>query len=122
MGWKNPPTKFVRSYREAYGYVVREATIRLLRGVITRSPVDTGRFKSNWQVAEGSAPTGTVGISGDPLSVISKVPGNAYGKVLYVVNNLPYAERLENGWSEQAPTGMVKLAMMDVQDWLKSLK
>ena len=28
---------------------------------------------------------------------------------IYLSNGLPYAKRLENGWSRQAPTGMVRI-------------
>jgi hypothetical protein len=36
------------------------------------------------------------------------------GDVVHMANNLPYARRLEDGWSKQAPAGMVKLT---VQRW-----
>ena len=31
------------------------------------------------------------------------------GGVEYITNNLPYAERLEYGYSQQAPAGMVRV-------------
>ena len=30
------------------------------------------------------------------------------GSLIYIQNNQPYAERLENGWSDQAPQGIYK--------------
>jgi hypothetical protein len=34
----------------------------------------------------------------------------------YIQNNLPYAERLENGWSKQAPHGMVKITLYELAE------
>ena len=34
---------------------------------------------------------------------------------IYIQNNLPYANRLENGWSNQAPAGMVALTIAEVE-------
>ncbi|KAA5656825.1 hypothetical protein J471_5157, partial [Acinetobacter baumannii 1032359] len=31
------------------------------------------------------------------------------GNLVYIQNNQPYAERLENGWSDQAPQGIYGL-------------
>jgi hypothetical protein len=59
------------------------------------SPVDTGRFRSNWQ-------TQTEEFSGS------------------VSNNLPYAERLAMGWSRQAPAGWIDSVAKDVQTYVDS--
>jgi hypothetical protein len=32
--------------------------------------------------------------------------------VIYLTNALPYARRLEYGWSKQAPSGMVRISAM----------
>lgn len=79
-----------------------------------------GRFKANWQYNSGSMPGGTVDAinanSGEVISNLSaQVPQQASGKIHYIVNNLPYSIRLENGWSTQAPTGMVGLAISEYQ-------
>jgi hypothetical protein len=36
-------------------------------------------------------------------------------RVVWLSNNLPYANRLENGWSKQAPAGMVNLTFAELQ-------
>ena len=45
--------------------------------------------------------------------MIGTINGKASeGDAIYLVNNLPYAQRLENGWStKQAPNGMVALSI-----------
>jgi len=35
--------------------------------------------------------------------------------VIYLTNNLPYAQRLEEGYSQQAPAGMVALTIQEFQ-------
>jgi len=86
---------------------------------IQKSPVDTGRFKGNWQTAIDVIPAGTLqrmDASGGAAigEVNASVAATQLGNTVYMANNLPYAERLEDGWSKQAPAGMVKLT---VQRW-----
>ena len=104
---------------EKMGRAARKVSLDAFSEVIRMSPVDSGRFRGNWQPAIGSMPSGTVELldpSGD--IVIAKVQGVVAGMnpgdVIYMVNNLPYAQRLESGWSGQAPAGMVRLT---VQRW-----
>lgn len=95
---------------------VRKITLDVFSNVIRMSPVDTGRFKGNWQPAVGTMPGGVIEAT-DPSGnvVIAKVQGVTSdveaGDVIYMVNNLPYAQRLEDGWSNQAPSGMVALTV-----------
>lgn len=85
--WKNPPPK---------GYV-------------------GGHFRANWQLGVTSVPRGEVtGV--DPggertlARISATIPEKAGGKVYYLANNVPYAMRLEYGWSRQAPQGVAGLA------------
>ena len=100
--------------------VARKITLDAFSGCIMMSPVDTGRFRGNWQTAVGQEPSGTVDLL-DPSGnvVIAKVSGAVagmqIGDVVYMVNNLPYAQPLEDGSSSQAPNGMVKLTVQRFQ-------
>ena len=85
------------------------------------SPVDTGRFRVSWQVGENAAPggekpagtyTGTPQI--DRIGYSQEKLGNVYS----VNNNLPYAERLAQGWSNQAPSGWVQGIAKDMQQFV----
>ena len=68
------------------------------------SPVKSGRFRESWQVGENAAPGG-IAPEGEYSSVppISRIgyQQERLGNVYSVHNNLPYAERLANGWSKQ---------------------
>jgi len=79
-----------------------------------------GRFRGNWQLKVGAMPEGTldrVDASGRATqsAIATAIPADAAGKVYYLANNLPYAERLETGWSQQAPTGIVSLTVTEFQ-------
>jgi hypothetical protein len=44
--------------------------------------------------------------------IAETVPQKAAGMVHYIVNTTPYMQRLEDGWSKQAPNGMVALTVV----------
>lgn len=98
---------------------VRKIALDAFREVIMMSPVDTGRFRGNWQCAIGQIPDGTVELDDkEGTATISKMQAEAMGveagQVIYLVNNLPYARALEYGHSQQAPGGMIRIT---VQRW-----
>lgn len=82
--------------------------------LVMRSPVDTGRFRANWMVGIGAINTETFerfsDVSHEPL--INSIKVN--GQTIYITNSLPYAQRLEYGWSKQAPDGMVRLTVAEM--------
>jgi hypothetical protein len=100
-----------------------------LRLVVQRSPVDTGRFKGNWSLSVGEQNT-TQSAMADPVGGNTIMNGatalRGYGSqgfhVIHIQNNLPYAQRLEDGWSKQAPAGMVGLTVPELQAMWNSLK
>lgn len=102
----------------------RKIALEVFTEVIMMSPVDTGRFRGNWQVAIGDNPSFDLEVevtdhaSGGPGGVLAKVNGQVmqlkFGNTIWLVNNLPYAVALEYGHSSQAPGGMVRLT---VQKW-----
>lgn len=73
-----------------------------------------GHFRANWQHGYAQAPKGE--IKGEDKSgsatrsrVKASINSTPSAGIHYIMNNLPYASRLENGWSSQAPQGMVGL-------------
>ena len=105
--------------------VMRGATIKLFSSVIMASPVDSGRFRANWQLS-GSAPASGVTSGNDTggataSSVAQEVASSAQWQEFTLANNLPYAAKLEfggypgdgpktaGGFSTQAPRGMVRV-------------
>jgi hypothetical protein len=77
-----------------------------------------GRFKGNWQMSIDSPATGVKDlIDRDGSATIaahaSVLSTAKAGHVYYIVNNLPYAKRIEEGWSRQAPYGIVALTVVE---------
>jgi hypothetical protein len=111
-------SRFVEKAKGNVDIVIRKVSLDLFKRVIITSPVRTGRFKSNWQVAIGSIPGGVYEtFDGRGSATIAKATAatlNAKaGDIIYLVNNLHYASRLEYGYSKQAPGGMVRIAVLE---------
>jgi len=78
-----------------------------------------GRFRANWQlgVSELNYVTTNVRDTDGNATVdriVGSIPKDAGGKIYFITNSLPYAVRLENGWSTQAPIGMVTLTAIEL--------
>lgn len=100
--------------------VTKKVVLDIARSVIRKSPVDTGRFKGNWQYSAEEMPAGVTDIhdetgAGTQVHIASQIPQQAAGKLHWIVNNLPYSIALENGHSNQAPRGMVGLTVSEYQ-------
>ncbi|HCN5275189.1 TPA: HK97 gp10 family phage protein [Escherichia coli] len=109
--WDIEPSIFAGMIEEDVGLKIRYIAMQILTAIDIAAPVDTGRFRNNNQVSlqhpdfgisDNVDPNGTIAVQRG-IGVISKAAN--YG-VIYIQNNLPYAEALENGHSQQAPTGV----------------
>lgn len=121
MGFASDLGKLCAKAGDKAEQVVRKTAIELQGGMIERSPVDTGRFKSNWQVGVGAINRATGDAPGSDakgrtgLAIATWKPG----QTIYLTNSLPYANRLENGYSKQSPAGMVRLTVQEYGEYLK---
>lgn len=134
-GWSIPPTEFADQIDEEVGRRVRVIAMALLNEVVLRSPVGNpslwksppppgyvgGRFRGSHIVSIGS-PVYTVTEAVDPngsetiRNGAAALSGLEPYTVVYIQTNLPYAERLENGHSTQAPSGIYDLAFIGVSE------
>ena len=103
--------------------MARRVAFAVDRQVVMMSPVDTGRFRANWQVSLNVEASGTVehvpGVGGSTtgantqkaLDQLSKVMKDyELGQDIYVVNNVVYGPVLNDGHSKQAPRNFVQIA------------
>lgn len=98
--------------------VVRKAAIDVGTSLVMKSPVDTGRFRGNWQFGIGK-------VNQDVSSEVDKSGAASVGRIvagvgqwgnyqtMFMTNSLPYAIRLEYGWSQQSPQGMVRITVIE---------
>jgi hypothetical protein len=113
----------------------KKMALDLLSKIIFRTPVGNpslwqnpagapagyvgGRARANWQVSLGTPGGGEVrgedATGGTTLAAgVSKMASAKPGGVIWLYNNLPYIVRLEFGWSKQAPNGMVRLSLAEI--------
>jgi hypothetical protein len=118
--------KFEKAYQVRVETVLRKVTLDLSAQLIQMSPVDTGRFRNNWYLSVGYGPnTGTNdGADRSGNSALARISSNLgtikLGQLIWVTNNLPYATRLEYGYSKQAPGGMVRISAARFQQYLSN--
>jgi hypothetical protein len=111
---------FAQQTKDAIDETLQEVVIEIGNSVIRMSPVDTGRFRGNWQFSISSPATGTLdALDKGGGDTAARIAGDALffkaGETAYIVNNLPYAVRLEYGHSDQAPGGMVRITLARFQ-------
>jgi len=105
--------KFAERTNKSLDDTCRGVAIKWFSSTVMSTPVDTGRLRGNWLVSQGSPITAELARfdkSGSIVQgeIVQSVGG--VGTVNYLVNNLPYAERIEyDCWSNQAPSGMVRV-------------
>ena len=111
--------------------VVRKTALSLGESMVVMSPVDTGRFRGNWQYGADTINTSTGGAddkSGRTAlnRIQAGIRGWKPGQTIWITNSLVYGPRLEAGWSGQAPAGMVRVSVAAyasyVQDAINSIK
>jgi hypothetical protein len=125
MSFSSDIRKFQRKTKLSMDVIVRKVTIDMSTAMIRMSPVDTGRFRGNWMIGVGSPNVSTIATvdkdgSTTTAYIASAVGGLNAGGVIYITNSLPYARRLEYGWSKQAPSppGIVRLTVQRYTEYI----
>lgn len=112
--------EFAEQAKDAVDASLREIVIEIGNSLIRMSPVDTGRFRGNWQMTIDAPAAGTLSAL-DPTGAeaTARIAGESVlfraGTTAFIVNNLPYAIPLEYGHSDQAPGGMVRITQARFQ-------
>jgi hypothetical protein len=121
-GFSIPLDKLAEKYKANLETVTRKATFDLFSSVVRKSPVDTGRFRANWNVSQGSPDESTSEATSETRANLQLRKALTFkaGDVVWLCNALPYARRLEyDGWSGQAPQGMVRISVLEFNDFLR---
>lgn len=128
---------FAKKFGENSDKVVRKIVLDVGTRIVELSPVGDGhlwkhpppkgyiggRFRANWQYGNYSgagipvSPTNDIDPSGGiSIERLLECPTTgAAGMRHVIINNLPYSIPLENGWSKQAPYGMVGITIREFQ-------
>ena len=120
MSWKNPPINFgVKALKDADKFTKR-ITGEMLQQVVVATPVDTGQARGNWRVSVGVLDKKTdqtqdrSGQGSITKGIATIQSGGGIGKVVYISNSLKYIEKLNNGWSMQAPKNFMQISFTNV--------
>jgi len=125
-------TNFTRNVsRDKVPLAIKKFAVELLRRILLKMPVDTGRARAAWYASmEGLGVSfnlqrkgplkaqrgGNLGSVSQGMQEGSFVD-NLKGPTPYVelINGCPYIIYLEYGWSGQAPWGMVRISMREMR-------
>lgn len=146
---KNSPQQFAIAFAKmlkAAGdkaeLVVKKSAFEVMNAVEEKSPVGDptlwdesslpappgytgGRFRANWNLSIGSIDASTtedIDKTGEAALARAqgKIEGYKMGDKVFITNSLPYAQRLEyEGWSSQAPGGMVRITAMEFEQYVR---
>lgn len=123
--------RFNKKTGDSFGKVVRASFLMVVNGIIRKTPVGNaslwkskyapsgyvgGRLRANWQSSINMPKSGevdSVNQNDSTNSALSAAEKFKVGNSLYAVNNLKYAQAVENGHSQkQAPAGMVRVSIL----------
>jgi len=102
----------------------RAVALKLFSAVVMDTPVATGRARANWRASINH----TIDVADDSTNFLTEmsrteaIVGKSTGAdELWLSNSLPYIARLEyDGWSKQAPQGMVRKNVARFQRLIKA--
>jgi len=131
--------KFAAKVPKATKTVVDKICIDLLRKVVLRTPVGNpllwkgkapagyvgGRLRASWNTSPGSPDTQAREPDKTGNGAINRgraaVAARPVESDVFITNSLPYVQRVEyEGWSTQAPVGMLRVTVTEFQDFVKT--
>ena len=118
MSFSGDIRRFNEKVEKAASAVFRGTALNLFAKVVKRTPVKTGRLRANWMSQINSAPSTTTEATDKSgrtaiQSANSTTARAKLGDSIFLANNLPYAQAIEDGHSNQAPAGMVKVTVAE---------
>lgn len=144
MTFSQDLAKFYSKTSRKLDLLVKKVVIDMGTRIVLRTPVGNpelwkseapigyvgGRARANWQYGTGEMPSGildTIDLGGNNTvnKIVGGVQASKSASIHWVANNLPYIKRLEEGWSTQAPQGMLRLTVLEfeptIRDALKNV-
>ena len=123
MAWQGTkPTDFALQVVSESEEHIKKIIGVAIQTVVTMSPVDEGAYRGNHRLSINSIdlafdPT-KMDLSGSVTiqDMMTKAVQVKLGDTVYLQNNAPYAVRLENGWSQQAPSGVYAIAFANMSN------
>lgn len=135
MAWSLDIEKWVNKKSSLFQKIKRNYAFALYSSIVKKTPVDTGRARANWNISVGNVDTSTTKetLKTDLKYGESSINSNG-DESIFISNNLPYITTLEyggypnppksksgkteNGYSKQAPEGMVGVTLANKENIL----
>jgi hypothetical protein len=130
--WSVNLEKYAAAKKKGIKSVRRIFAFNCYSHIVMRTPVDSGRARGNWNVSVGTPDNSTSEKTSPQYSFPDQVPEANGDESMFVTNNLPYIRKLEyggypkqpkkptgktvNGYSRQAPNGMVGITVAEVDN------
>ena len=130
--WTMDLNKYCEKNKVAIKEVRKNYAFALYSSIVKKTPVDTGRARANWNVSVGSPDLSTTEDTRKTPKSKDKMPDPNGDESIFISNNLPYITKLEyggypnppkkgsgktvNGYSKQAPEGMVGVTLANNQN------
>lgn len=108
--WKVQFNKDIKAVLQSNQRVFQEACHILYERIKSRTPVGNPALW-NWPAHKDYTP----GTLKDGWEI------DVQGDIVTIYNDVIYAERVENGWSSQAPAGMMRVSLKEFQSILDSV-
>lgn len=120
IGWDKDPAAFADTILKDFENKYKKVAKDIYFGIVTFTPVLTGSLKNNTHVSfnqqdirhmfrDADKQEEVVKFfGGSQIAKIDSIPSGQF-PVIYIQNNLPYADYVENGTSKMAPRSMFKL-------------
>jgi len=132
MGWSIPIDRVAEKMGASLDDACKRIAFELFSRVVKKSPVGNpslwagpapegyvgGRFRANWNCTFNNPDISTSESTDQSRGnrEAAKALNLPTGGIVYLANGLPYGRRLEyEGWSSQAPAGMVRLSLTEVK-------
>lgn len=127
-GWSMPLSAFIPQVESEFVKLRNRIAAEALQLLQFGSPVDQGTYRANHRISIGdrdmtfelvagsSAPKGSLDQEVYEREVRKLLTENAPFTIVYIQNNLPYAQRLEDGWSQQAGEGVYAVAANNLRE------
>lgn len=112
-------TRFIERANGNMDKALREAIRLVANGVVMETPVDSGRLRTNWQFGKFQMPVGVIDSTDKSgtatiAAIMAQAKGVRAGGEVWIGNNLPYAGRIEYGYSQKNPRGMVRVTLANL--------
>lgn len=113
--WSTSGPSLTGSLSNLAAKAVGKIAANIYNEAVKNSPVLTGSFRSSWRMSLNLRDTTTTsgGAPGSPLPAPAELDPLSVkpGQRVIVSNSMPYAYRLEFGWSNQAPSGILRISV-----------